>query len=1200
MAKTVYALLVAIDTYPQPVRPLRGCTNDITRMEMFLRERITGERGELKVRVLTNDAATRDAVIAGFREHLALADQDDVALFYFSGHGSQEPAPKEFWHLEPDHLNETLVCYDSRLPGKYDLADKELAKLIAEVAERQPHIVVVLDSCHSGSGTRAGDDAGLRHTPADTRARPIDAFLKSRLDATAHPARLERADASVPGSRPTSGWIELPEGSHVLLSACQADEEAKEDWLDGEQRGVFSHYLLETLQHTGESMTYRDLFKQVNTSVRGRVARQSPIIEANNSQDLNRPFLGGAIVPRPSYYTLSYQRGVGWVIDGGAVHGIAPVVGDETTTLAVFPAGRILTPLRDLSIALTSARVARVEPHQSWVEIVPPKGTELNTSLTYAAVVTSLPLPRMGVYLEGDAAGVDAVRHALWTVNGGESSLYVAEVGPEQARVCLLAEANHYRFIHPRENRRLIADTPGQYDGPPGYTEDNARLAIERLEHIERWQRLADLFNCPLRLKPGAVQMELVRVADDTDPGDAARSAPPEDVVVAQAGAGVALTNIRLEYRFEHDTWKPPSFLVKLTNTTNEALHCALLGLSQRYGVRSLTPGGSEQLGPGQVTWARGGKSIPATVPDVLWNAGVTEVKDILRLIVSTEPVDALLLEQRHLEAPIDRGASKGVGITHQSTLNRLMQRIQTRDYDEDHTKNVFADWTTSALSTTTMRPLASVPVPAQQTEVYLGHGVTLLGHAGLQATKATARLTTAPEVGRSAGNLLLPEILRQDPNLARPWEFSSSRGGEPGLSALELFDVANAAVVTPDAPLQLRVDAPLSEDEHVLPFAWDGEFFLPLGHIQRQKNGHATVTLERLPASVAFGRDIKGSIRILFQKVVGKYFGSPYRYPLLTVAGLEDTGEVVYSKPEHVQARVAEAQTIVLFIHGIIGDTRGMVRSAYKPEPRVEPRLAELYDLVLAFDYENVNTSIEQTALDLQDRLKAVGLEPGHGKRLHIIAHSLGGLVARWFIEHLDGQAVVEHLIMLGTPNAGSPWPRVQALATAAVGLALNAVTVVPWPLSLLGGLVNGIEVIDVTLDQMQPNAPILDSLWRSRDPHVHYTVIAGNTSVREEALASEAQPARPTRIERLLERLSLQHVLRETTALAFLGQPNDIAVSVASITHVPLNREPRPTIKEIGCDHMTYLRTDAALQTLTNLVAHGPDSRGTGARTP
>ena len=1183
MAKTVYALLAGIDSYPQPVRPLRGCTNDITRMETYLCARITGERGELKLRVLKNDAATRDAVIAGFREHLALAGQEDVALFYFSGHGSQEPAPKEFWHLEPDHLNETLVCYDSRLPGKYDLADKELAKLIAEVAVREAHIVVVLDSCHSGSGTRAGNDAGVRHEPADTRARPLADFLTSPLDAIAPPPRWVQADAGVPVSRPTSGWVELPEGSHVLLSACHADEEAKEDWLDGEHRGVFSHYLMETLQRSGESMTYRDLFKQVNAAVRSKVARQSPIIEANQTKDLNRPFLGGAVVPRPPYYTLSHQRGVGWVIDGGAVHGIAPVASDETTTLAVFPVGGIPTPLRELSPALASSRVVRVEPHQSRVDIVPSHGTALDTSQIYAAVVTGLPLPLMGVYLDGDAAGVNIARFTLHSINGGGPSLYVEEVTQEWARVCLWAEGDHYRFIHPRENRRLIADAPGQYDGPPGYSEVNARLAIERLEHIARWQRLADLSNRPVRLKPNAVQMELVRVADETEPGEAAASTiETEDVVVALTGTGVALTDVQLEYRFEHGRWKEPRFLVKLTNTTDQTLHCALVGLSQRYGVQSLTPGGSEQLGPRQVTWARGGRSIPASVPTELWEAGVTEVKDILRLIVSTEPIDALLLEQQHMEAPLNRGAGKGVDITHHSTLNRLMQRIQTRDYDEKDAQNVFADWTTSALSTTTVRPLESVPIPAKEAEVYLGHGVTLLGHGGLEATHATARLTTACEVGRSAGNLLLPEILRQDSGLARPWEFSSSRGGEPGLSVLELFDVMDPAVVTSDAPLRLRINTLLNEDEHVLPVAWDGEFFLPLGYVQ-QRDRQVVVTLERLPAPVAFGRDIKGSIRILFEKLVGKYFGSSYRYPLLLAAGMDDTGEVVYSKPQDVHARVAQAHTIVLFMHGIIGDTRGMVRSAYKPDPQ-SPHLAELYDLVLAFDYENLNTSIQQTAHDLQDRLRAVGLGPGHGKRLHIIAHSLGGLIARWFIEHLDGKAVVEHLVMLGTPNAGSPWPRVQALATAAVGLALNALTVVPWPLSLLGGLANGIEAIDVTLDQMQPGAQILDSLWQSFDPHMHYTVIAGNTSMREEALASEAQPEQPRRIERLMERLSLQHVLRKTTALAFFGQPNDIAVSVASITHVPLEREPRPAIKEVECDHMTYFQTDAALRTLTN----------------
>jgi uncharacterized caspase-like protein len=152
MSRTIYALLVGIDDYASSVRKLRGCVNDIGHMKAFLEARI--KLDTLKLKTLTNKEATRQAVIDNFRSHLGQAGTEDVALFCYSGHGSQEQAPEEFWPLELDHLNETLVCYDSRLPESWNLADKELAKLIGEVANRQAHVVVVLDCCHSGSGTR--------------------------------------------------------------------------------------------------------------------------------------------------------------------------------------------------------------------------------------------------------------------------------------------------------------------------------------------------------------------------------------------------------------------------------------------------------------------------------------------------------------------------------------------------------------------------------------------------------------------------------------------------------------------------------------------------------------------------------------------------------------------------------------------------------------------------------------------------------------------------------------------------------------------------------------------------------------------------------------------------------------------------------------------------------------------------------------
>jgi hypothetical protein len=46
---------------------------------------------------------------------------------------------------------------------------------------------------------------------------------------------------------------------------------------------------------------------------------------------------------------------------------------------------------------------------------------------------------------------------------------------------------------------------------------------------------------------------------------------------------------------------------------------------------------------------------------------------------------------------------------------------------------------------------------------------------------------------------------------------------------------------------------------------------------------------------------------------------------------------------------------------------------------------------------------------------------------RVDVVAHSMGGLISRYYIHHLmtdmpDGKPTIKHLVMLGTPNMGSP----------------------------------------------------------------------------------------------------------------------------------------------------------------------------------
>jgi hypothetical protein len=93
MARNIYALLVGIDEYTNPIPPLQGCVNDIKAAKDYLEGRTTTDGYQLRLCTLLNQEATRQALIDGFRHHLCQAGGDDMALFYYAGHGSQEEAP---------------------------------------------------------------------------------------------------------------------------------------------------------------------------------------------------------------------------------------------------------------------------------------------------------------------------------------------------------------------------------------------------------------------------------------------------------------------------------------------------------------------------------------------------------------------------------------------------------------------------------------------------------------------------------------------------------------------------------------------------------------------------------------------------------------------------------------------------------------------------------------------------------------------------------------------------------------------------------------------------------------------------------------------------------------------------------------------------------------------------------------------------
>lgn len=130
---------------------------------------------------------------------------------------------------------------------------------------------------------------------------------------------------------------------------------------------------------------------------------------------------------------------------------------------------------------------------------------------------------------------------------------------------------------------------------------------------------------------------------------------------------------------------------------------------------------------------------------------------------------------------------------------------------------------------------------------------------------------------------------------------------------------------------------------------------------------------------------------------------------------------------------RVAELEAtpnrLVLLVHGL--DEPGSIWNT------LTPRLMEAGYEVAQFWYPN-DGPVARSAEALAQNMEA--LRSKGTQRIDIVAHSMGGLVARDMLTRdamYAGRARgherlpdVERLILVGTPNKGSPWARVRALA--------------------------------------------------------------------------------------------------------------------------------------------------------------------------
>jgi len=140
-AHRIFAVMVGISDYPGTENDLPFTAEDARKLHDTLARLGVLDQNSV---TLTDAQATRANVRAAFLRLAALAGPGDTFMFFYSGHGGQEPT--QVSATEPDGKNETIELYDG------PMIDDEMGQLFDQVHARTA--LLILDSCFSGGFAR--------------------------------------------------------------------------------------------------------------------------------------------------------------------------------------------------------------------------------------------------------------------------------------------------------------------------------------------------------------------------------------------------------------------------------------------------------------------------------------------------------------------------------------------------------------------------------------------------------------------------------------------------------------------------------------------------------------------------------------------------------------------------------------------------------------------------------------------------------------------------------------------------------------------------------------------------------------------------------------------------------------------------------------------------------------------------------------
>lgn len=246
------ALCIGINDYPGTANDLSGCINDaIDWAQELTKQGFTVDK-------LLDAAATKAAMIAAIGGLIEGAAKGDSLIFTYSGHGTWVPDRSGD---EPDGRDEALCPHD--LATKGALLDDEIHALFGR---RPPgvRIVLISDSCHSGSVTRGSEEDVDPGVPR-IRFMPPEAWM-AKEDLPPPALRL---------ATPRGGFTRA--GGDLLLAGCLDTEYSYDTRFNGRPNGAFTYYALKALREA-KPTSYEKWFNAIRAYLPSTRLPQTPQI----------------------------------------------------------------------------------------------------------------------------------------------------------------------------------------------------------------------------------------------------------------------------------------------------------------------------------------------------------------------------------------------------------------------------------------------------------------------------------------------------------------------------------------------------------------------------------------------------------------------------------------------------------------------------------------------------------------------------------------------------------------------------------------------------------------------------------------------------------------------------------------------------------------------------------------------------------